>query len=50
MYGISTAYRQNILLSDIQFHTEFPHSEDTVCVYVPEEKELLSYPNRVLVR
>ena len=46
----------NIVLSDIQFqtelvfnlggltakifHTESPHSEDTVCIYVPEEKAL----------
>ena len=46
----------NIVLSDIQFekeiylnlgeitahvfHTESPHSEDTVCIYIPEEKAL----------
>lgn len=22
------------------FHTEAPHSEDTVCIYIPEEKVL----------
>lgn len=27
-------------LTAVVFHTESPHSEDTVCIYVPEEKTL----------